>query len=108
MKVATWNVNSLTARWPRVKEWIDHHQPDVLLLQETRQTDQKFPFVPLSELGYESVHYGSTRWNGVAIVLRVGIENIHRGLEGDSEARFIGATCQGLRCIRATSPTGAH
>ena len=106
MKVATWNVNSLTARWPRVKEWIDHHQPDVLLLQETKQTDQKFPFVPLSEMGYESAHYGSGRWNGVAIVSRVGMEDVHMGLEGDSEARLIGATCHGLRVYSCYVPNG--
>ena len=106
MKIATWNVNSLTARWPRVKDWIEHHQPDVLLLQETKQTDDQFPFVPLSELGYESAHCGTGRWNGVAIVSRVGIEDVRRGLEGDSEARLIGATCQGLRVYSCYVPNG--
>ena len=106
MRIATWNVNSLTARWPRVRDWIERQQPDVLLLQETKQTDDQFPFDSLRELGYESAHYGSGRWNGVAIVSRVGIEDVHRGLEGDSEARFVGATCQGLRAYSCYVPNG--
>ena len=56
MKIATWNVNSLTARWPRVEEWLRSRDVDVLLVQETKQTDAKFPFDALRELGYESAH----------------------------------------------------
>ncbi len=106
MKVATWNVNSLTARWPRVQEWIRLHEPDVVLIQETKQGDEKFPFFALSELGYEAAHFGQGRWNGVAIISRVGLSDVRRGLEGDAEARFIGATCQGLRVYSCYVPNG--
>ena len=97
MKVATWNVNSMTARWPRVREWIERHEPDVLLVQETKQTDEQFPFDALSEVGYDAAHYGNGRWNGVAVISRVGLDDVQRGLEGDDEARFISASCGGAR-----------
>ena len=74
MRLATWNVNSLTARLPRVTEWLDQQQPDVLCMQETKQADDKFPEEAFAELGYESAHHGDGRWNGVAIVSRVGLE----------------------------------
>ena len=106
MKVATWNVNSLTARWPRVEEWLALHQPDVLLIQETKQNDEKFPFAALSALGYEAAHFGQGQWNGVAIISRVGLEEVRRGLEDDPEARFIGATCNGLRVYSCYIPNG--
>ena len=74
MRLATWNVNSLAARLPRVTEWIGLHQPDVLCLQETKQADDKFPIAEFAELGYESAHHGDGRWNGVALLSRVGFE----------------------------------
>ena len=67
MRLATWNVNSLTARMPRVTQWIEENEPDVLCLQETKQADDKFPSKEFSALGYESAHYGDGRWNGVAL-----------------------------------------
>ena len=70
MKIATWNVNSLTARWPRVSAWLAETQTDVVLIQETKQTDAKFPFAELAALGYESAHYGQGQWNGVAKIGR--------------------------------------
>ena len=107
MKIATRNVNSLTARWPRVHEWIGEHEPDVLLLQETKQTDAKFPFEALRELGYDSVHYGQGQWNGVAVVSRVGLEDVVRGFgDDDPEARFVGATCAGVRVYSCYVPNG--
>ena len=107
MKIATWNVNSLTARWPRVEEWLVTHRPDVLLMQETKQTDAKFPFAALSELGYESAHYGQGQWNGVAIVSSVGISDVAQGFgDDDPEARFIGATCAGVRVYSCYIPNG--
>ncbi|MCU1364276.1 MAG: Exodeoxyribonuclease [Acidimicrobiaceae bacterium] len=107
MKVATWNVNSLTARWPRVSAWLDETSPDVALLQETKQTDEKFPFADLKELGYESAHYGEGRWNGVAILSKVGLENVTRGFgDGDLEARVIGAQCGGLQVYSCYVPNG--
>ena len=106
VKIATWNVNSLTARWPRVQAWITEHQPDVLLLQETKQSDEKFPTAHFAELGYETAHYGQGQWNGVAIVSRRGLEDVQRGLQDDLEARFISATCAGLRVFSCYVPNG--
>jgi exodeoxyribonuclease-3 len=84
VKVATWNVNSLTARWPRVEAWLVENNPDVVLIQETKQTDAKFPFVPLEQLGYQSAHYGQGQWNGVAIFSKVGLDDVTRGF-GDED-----------------------
>lgn len=107
MKLATWNVNSLNARWARVEPWLVEHGPDVVLLQETKQTDEKFPFAPLAALGYESAHYGQGRWNGVAILSRVGLEDVVRGFgDDDPESRLIGATCAGLRVYSCYVPNG--
>jgi exodeoxyribonuclease-3 len=106
VKVATWNVNSLTARWPRVREWIERHDPDIVLIQETKQNDDKFPFAALRTMGYEAAHYGQGQWNGVAILSRVGVSDVQRGLDGDDEARFIGATCEGLRVYSCYVPNG--
>ena len=80
MRIATWNVNSLTARLPRVEEWIGYAQPDVLCLQETKQADAAFPHGAFAALGYESAHHGDGRWNGVAILSRVGIDDVSTGL----------------------------
>lgn len=107
MKVATWNVNSVTARWPRIAPWLELHRPDVLLLQETKATDATFPFAALDELGYEAAHYGEGRWNGVAIISRAGIADVRRGLgDADPEARLIGATCGPLRVYSCYVPNG--
>jgi len=107
VKIATWNVNSLTARWPRVEAWLQLHNPDVVLIQETKQTDAKFPFDALSALGYESAHHGQGQWNGVAIFSRVGLDDVVRGLmPDDPEARFIGATCGGVRVYSCYVPNG--
>ena len=90
MKVATWNVNSLNARWPRVEEFLTTRDVDVVLLQETKQRDEKFPFDGLAELGYASAHFGINQWNGVAILSRVGLEDVVRGFgEPEEEARII-------------------
>lgn len=106
MRVATWNVNSLTARWPRVEEWLARAAPDVLLIQETKQADAKFPTAGFAALGYESAHHGQGQWNGVAIVSRVGLEAVEPGLEGDAEARLIAATCGGVRVYSCYVPNG--
>ncbi len=76
MRLATWNVNSLTARLPRVTQWIEANQPDVLCMQETKQADDKFPEKAFGGLGYESAHNGDGRWNGVAIVSKVGLKGV--------------------------------
>ena len=107
MKIATWNVNSLTARWPRVDEWLETESPDILLIQETKQTDAKFPFDGFSSLGYESAHYGQGQWNGVAIVSRHGIDDVVRGFgDDDPEARIISATCGDIRFYSCYIPNG--
>jgi exodeoxyribonuclease III len=107
MKVVTWNVNSLTARWVRVEGWLLEHSPDVVLIQETKQTDAKFPANELTALGYESAHYGQGQWNGVAIFSKVGIDDVMRGFgDEDPEARIIGATCAGLRVYSCYIPNG--
>ena len=107
MKVATWNVNSIAARWPRVEAWLVQHQPDVLLMQETKATDAKFPFAALEVLGYQAAHFGEGRWNGVAIVSRVGLDQVQRGFGfGDPEARVMGATCGPLRVYSCYVPNG--
>ncbi|MHB1711432.1 MAG: exodeoxyribonuclease III [Acidimicrobiales bacterium] len=109
MRIATWNVNSLTARLPRVEEWIEDAQPDVLCLQETKQTDAAFPGGTFGALGYEAAHYGDGRWNGVAIVSRVGLANISTGMGShhDTEGtRLIAADCGGVRVHSVYVPNG--
>ena len=107
MKVVTWNVNSLTARWPRVEAWVRANEPDVLLIQETKQTDEQFPFRDFEALGYDAAHYGQGRWNGVAIASRVGIDDVARGLgDDDPEARLIAATCADVRVYSCYVPNG--
>ena len=82
MRIATWNVNSLKVRLPRVEEWLAYAHPDVLCLQETKLADATFPHLAFSALGYESVHHGDGRWNGVAILSRVGIDDVVTGFAG--------------------------
>ena len=82
MRLVTWNVNSLKARLPRVEEWIAQHAPDVILLQETKCADAAFPAAAFTALGYESAHHGDGRWNGVAIVSRVGLGGVRAGFRG--------------------------
>src|SRR5205814_2813849 len=68
VRIATWNVNSLKVRLPRVEEWLDYAQPDVLCMQETKLSDAAFPAMSFASRGYDAVHHGSGRWNGVAIL----------------------------------------
>ena len=111
MRIATWNVNSLKARLPRVEEWLEYAAPDVLCLQETKLSDKAFPAMTFSALGYDSVHHGQGQWNGVAILSRVGIEDTTSGFgdltdpyEGD--ARLVAATCGGVRVVSVYVPNG--
>ncbi|MEZ5380642.1 MAG: exodeoxyribonuclease III [Microthrixaceae bacterium] len=114
MLVATWNVNSLNARLPRVEEWVTQVQPDVLMMQETKLADDKFPHLTFSALGYDSAHFGEGRWNGVAIISKVGLDDVHVGFRGDdpaawghpAEARLIWATCGPARCACVYVPNG--
>ena len=111
MRLATWNVNSLAARLDRVEAWIDEVGPDVLCLQETKLADDAFPALTFSALGYESVHHGQGRWNGVAILSKVGLEAPAVGFApGDviprDEARVVSATCGGVRVASLYVPNG--
>ena len=101
MRLATWNVNSLRARLPRVLEFLALHAPDVLLLQETKVAPDQFPDAELREAGYEAVHHSGGQWAGVAILARAGLglsEHV-AGLPGEAspdEARWIDALVPGL------------
>ncbi len=107
LRFATWNVNSVRARTDRLVAWLQRSDVDVLALQETKATDASFPFAALSAIGYDAAHHGLSQWNGVAVVSRVGLENVRRGFPGQPgfaapdaepvvEARALGATCGGL------------
>ncbi len=111
MRLVTWNVNSLKARLPRVEAWIGSHAPDVLLLQETKCTDDAFPAEAFAQLGYESAHHGDGRWNGVAIVSRVGLADVRTGFRERSsqisdECRILAANCGGVRFYSVYVPNG--
>ena len=115
MRIATWNVNSLKARQERVEEWVGYARPDVLCLQETKLANDAFPALAFSGLGYESVAHGEGRWNGVAVLSRMGLSNIAVGFPGipsfpdaeqPPEARAIAATCSGVRVMSVYVPNG--
>lgn len=110
MRIATWNVNSLKARMPRVEAWLAEMEPDVLCLQETKLSDKAFPALAFQALGYDSVHHGQGQWNGVAILSRVGITDAVGGFddteEPDADARVVSATCDGVRVTSVYVPNG--
>ncbi len=95
---------------PRVLEWLEGVQPDVLCLQETKMTDVQFPGLDFARLGYDSVHFGQGRWNGVAILSKVGLEAAHYGFddgeEPDPDSRIVWATCGGVRVASVYVPNG--
>ena len=110
--LATWNVNSIIPRMPRLLEWLERLKPDVVCLQETKIADEKLPQLEFSGLGYEAVATGEGAWNGVAILSRAGVSDVCVGLDGDDgwegkrEARAIGATCGPLRVWSLYIPNG--
>jgi exodeoxyribonuclease III len=110
VRIATWNVNSLNARMPRVEEWLTIARPDVVCMQETKLADDQFPAMAFAGLGYDAVHHGEGRWNGVAILSRVGVEDVVDGFgdggEHDGEARILTATCGGVRVVTTYVPNG--
>ena len=129
MRIATWNVNSLKARMDRVMWWLDRAQPDVLLMQETKLSDDDAPVLPFKMRGYELVHHGEGRWNGVAIASRMPVEpssivtNFGDGPVRDSgagvetnfatedfnpfdEARMLSAVAGGMRFVCLYAPNG--
>jgi exodeoxyribonuclease-3 len=114
VRIATWNVNSLPARLPRLLEWLDLAKPDVVCLQETKIADEAFPVGDVAELGYESVSHGEGRWNGVGVLSRVGVADVVRGLVADPgwpdgsvlEARTVAVTCGPVRVRSVYVPNG--
>ncbi|MCK6447617.1 MAG: exodeoxyribonuclease III [Planctomycetes bacterium] len=95
MKIATWNVNSVRARLPRVLDWLASARPDVVCLQEIKCLDEQFPLEAIQEAGYNVATYGQKTYNGVAILAKSRIEDVVRGLPGeapDAQRRVIGAT----------------
>ncbi len=126
MRIATWNVNSLKARMDAVERWLERAAPDVLLMQETKLADEDAPVMPFQLEGYELLHHGEGRWNGVAIASRVGLSdpvtNFGDGPVRDSrtvasdvaeedfdpsdEARMVSAVCGGIRVVCLYAPNG--
>lgn len=128
MRVATWNVNSVRARLPRLLGWLDQVQPDVVCLQETKCEEDAFPTEPIAERGYEVAAHGTGRWNGVAVLSRAGLDQVSRGYAGQPaydpppdesdaalvevnpggvvEARAVGARCGRLRLWSLYVPNG--
>jgi exodeoxyribonuclease III len=114
VRIATWNVNSVKQRVPRLLPWLDERRPDVVCLQETKLADDAFTELlgdALAERGYETALHGEATWNGVAILSRTGLEDVVPGIEGapgfpDPEARAISATCDGVRVVSVYVPNG--
>ena len=114
VRIATWNVNSIKQRLPRLLPWLDERQPDVVCLQETKLADDAFMELlggELSERGYEVAVHGEATWNGVAILSRAGLDGVVTGIAGapgfpDPEARAVSATCGGVRVWSVYVPNG--
>jgi exodeoxyribonuclease-3 len=111
MRLITWNVNSLKARWPRVPELLEAHAPDVVCLQETKLAAEAFPHDMLATLGYRAVESSEGRWNGVALLVRDGLEvsdpvTVLPGNPVPEEARWVEATIDGVRVASVYVPNG--
>ncbi len=114
MRVATWNVNSVRQRLPRLLAWLDERRPDVVCLQETKLADDAFDQLLAEELaarGYEVARHGEVQWNGVAILSRAGLADVTAGIPDapgfpHAEARAVSATCGGVRVVSVYVPNG--
>jgi exodeoxyribonuclease-3 len=109
VRIATWNVNSLKARLERVEQWLADMQPDVLCMQETKLSDEAFPALAFMGMGYEAAHHGQGQWNGVAILSKVGLDEVVMNFaegEPDPDARIITALCGGVRVTSVYVPNG--
>ena len=127
VRLATWNVNSVKARLPRLLEWLEEAKPDILCLQEIKTTTALFPAEEVEALGYEVAVHGEGRWNGVALLSSVGLEDVSLGFPGEPsyegeepaeptlldepvlrkpEARAVGGTCGGVRVWSLYAPNG--
>jgi len=114
VRIATWNVNSVRARVDRLVAWLERSDVDVVALQETKCKDEQFPEQRLRDAGYEVAHHGLNQWNGVALLSRVGLEDVRVGFPGqpgwgegaEAEARAIGARCGGVDVWSLYVPNG--
>lgn len=109
MKIATWNVNSLNIRLPQVGDWLSTQQPDVLVLQELKLEQDKFPVGALQMMGWQCAWSGQKTYNGVAILSRHTIEDVHTGLPDlpdDPQKRVIAATINGVRIVNVYCVNG--
>jgi exodeoxyribonuclease-3 len=114
MRIATWNVNSVKQRVPRLLPWLDERGPDVVCLQETKLADDAFTELlgdDLAQRGYEVAVHGQATWNGVAILSKVGLDDVVAGIPDapgfpDPEARAVSATCDGIRVVSVYVPNG--
>lgn len=111
MKIATWNVNSINARFEHLADWIRSTGTDVICLQETKCVDQSFPHERLRDLGYETAFYGQKSYNGVAILSKFPITNVQKGFFDDDEEspkRLIAADVNGVRIVNTYIPNGTE
>lgn len=114
MRIATWNVNSLRSRIDRVEAFLQRHDVDVLAVQETKAREEQLPLMGLSSLGYDVAAVGHDQWNGVAVISRVGLDDVSTGFPcqplwgepGVAEARALAATCGGVRVWSLYVPNG--
>src|SRR3954467_15341736 len=114
VRIATWNVNSVRQRLPRLLPWLDERRPDVVCLQETKLTDDAFRELltdELAERDYALALHGEATWNGVAILSRVGLDDVEAGIPGapgfpHPEARAVSAPCGGIRGVSVYVPHG--
>ena len=118
MRIATWNVNSIVARLPRVLDWLASAAPDVVCMQELKCSAADFPADAVADLGYEVAAHATGRWNGVAVLSKIGLDDVRRGLRDEpgfqaegsmlavNEPRAIGATCGGIRLWSVYVPNG--
>src|SRR3954462_7136426 len=103
MRIATWNVNSVNARLDNVLAWFEAESPDVAALQELKCVDEKFPAEAFERLGYNVAVHGQKTYNGVALLSKTPLEDVHRGLAGEPEdehARYIEAVTGGATPVR--------
>lgn len=103
MKIATFNINGIKARAQALPDWLDEAQPDVVVLQEIKSVDEAFPREVFEERGYNVETHGQKSFNGVAILSKLPLEDVSRGLPGDDadeQARWIEATAVGQQAIR--------
>ena len=114
MRIATWNVNSIRSRIDRVEAFLQRHEVDVLAVQETKAREDQLPLMGLQSLGYDVAAVGYNQWNGVAVISRVGLEEVSVGFPGmpgwgdpiDAEARAIGAVAGGVLIWSLYVPNG--